>query len=207
MSMPVSLTTSIKSLMENFWRVEEPESPPEVFTDEGRCEHIFREQCVRLPSDRFTVPLPFRSSLSDDIFDGSRQVAVKRFESLERKLTADPQLRKLYIDFMREYVSLGHMSVATSPGVYYIPHHAVYRPDDSDKKLRVVFDASATCYRGTSLNSNLLPGPKLQQDIIDILTRFRVHRHAFTADVVKMYRQILILPEYQKYQHISNILS
>jgi len=121
LSMPVSLTTSIESLMENFWRVEEPESPPEVFTDEGRCEHIFREQCVRLPSGRFAVPLPFRSSLSD----GSRQVAVKRFESLERKLTADPQLRKLYIDFMREYISLGHMSVATSPGVYYIPHHAV----------------------------------------------------------------------------------
>lgn len=201
-SMPVSLTVSIEQLMDNFWRVEEPEPAPEVFTDEGRCERIFREQCVRLPSGRFSVPLPFRSSVSDNMFVGSRDIAIKRFESLERKLTADPDLSKLYIDFMREYISLGHMTVTSSPGVYYIPHHAVYRPDDGDKKLRVVFDASATSYRGPSLNNCLLPGPKLQQDIVDILTRFRVHRHAFTADVVKMYRQILILPEYRKYQHI-----
>lgn len=200
-SLPVSLM-SIEGLMENFWHVEEPVAAPESFTDEGRCESIFRAESVRLPSGRFSVPLPFRAPVSDDVFAGSRDVAVRRFESLERKLSGDHKLRQLYIDFMREYTSLGHMSVATMPGVYYIPHHAVYRPDDGDKKLRVVFDASATGFRGPSLNSNLLPGPKLQNDIVDILTRFRVYRHGFTADVVKMYRQILVLPEYRKYQYI-----
>lgn len=45
-SSPVSLTVSIEQLMENFWRVEEPEPAPEVFTDEGRCERIFREHNV-----------------------------------------------------------------------------------------------------------------------------------------------------------------
>lgn len=103
---------------------------------------------------------------------------------------------------MREYLALGHMSLATSPDAYYIPHHAVYRPEVDENKLRVVFDASAGTYRGPSLNSCLLPGPKLQQDIVDILTRFQVYRHAFTADIVKMYRQISVLPTYRKYQHI-----
>jgi len=200
-SLPVSLI-SIEGLMEKFWHVEEPVAAPESFTDERRCESIFRAESVRLPSGRFSVPLPFRAPVSDDVIVGSRDVAVRRFESLERKLAEDHKLRQLYIEFMREYTSLGYMSVATSPGVYYMPHHAVYRPDDGDKKLRVVFDASATGFRGPSLNSNLLPGPKLQNDIVDILTRFRIYRHAFTADVVKMYRQILILPEYRKFQYI-----
>jgi len=114
----------------------------------------------------------------------------------------NPKLISLYVQFMSEYISLGHMSVATSSGRYLIPHHAVYRPEVNDSKIRVVFDASAHGVRGPSLNQVLLPGPKLQQDIIDILTRFRVHRYAFTADICKMYRQVLILPEYRHYQHV-----
>ncbi|XP_025406837.1 uncharacterized protein LOC112680837 [Sipha flava] len=129
-------------------------------------------------------------------------MAVKRFESLERKLSADQTLRHLYREFMSEYLALGHMSIAKSPGQYFIPHHAVYRPDDGDSKIRVVFDASAHGPRGPSLNQCLHPGPKLQQDIIDVLTRFRIHKFAFTADICKMYRQILVLPEYRNLQHI-----
>ncbi|XP_022164008.1 uncharacterized protein LOC111029351 [Myzus persicae] len=198
----VSLTVSLEGLVERFWQVEEPEAAPVIFTDEGRCEQIFRDQHVRLPSGRFSVPLPFRAPVSADTFSGSRDLAVRRFESLERKLAKNPKLKSLYLQFMSEYRSLGHMSVAASPGRYLIPHHAVYRPEVNESKIRVVFDASAHGARGPSLNQALLPGPKLQQDIIDILTRFRVHRYAFTTDICKMYRQVLILPEYRQYQHV-----
>jgi hypothetical protein len=33
-------------------------------------------------------------------------------------------------------------------------------------------------------------GPKVQDDLFDILVRFRKHRMAFPADIAKMYRQI-----------------
>jgi len=56
-----------------------------------------------------------------DMFASSREVAVKRFKSLERKLAADRKLKLLYINFMHEYITFGHMSVASSPGAYYIP--------------------------------------------------------------------------------------
>ncbi|XP_025420515.1 uncharacterized protein LOC112690672 [Sipha flava] len=103
---------------------------------------------------------------------------------------------------MAEYLALGHMSVATTPGQYYIPHHAICKNDGADIKFRVVFDASAKGPTGMSLNRALLPGPKLQRDIVDILIRFCLFHHAFTADIYKMYRQILILPEFRAYQHI-----
>lgn len=43
--------------------------------------------------------------------------------------------------------------------VWYLPHHGVYHP--KKKKLRVVFDCAAR-YQGTSLNEQLLQGPKDQ---------------------------------------------
>lgn len=70
-------------------------------------------------------------------------------------------------------------------------------------KIRVVFDASAVTSDGTSLNNCLYQGPKLQQDIVDILTRFQVHRFAFNTDILcKMYRQVLVAAEYRPFQHI-----
>lgn len=199
---PVSLTTSVESLLDRFWRIEEPEAAPEDFTDEGRCESIFRDGCARSASGRFTVPFPFRHHVTPDVFSGSRDVALKRFEHLERKLSADHRLRDLYCKFMAEYIDLGHMSLTSSPGKYFIPHHAVYRPSDVDPKIRVVFDASAKSFTGSSLNMCLLPGPKLQRDVIDVLLLFRLPRHAFIADICKMYRQILITSEHRCYQHI-----
>jgi hypothetical protein len=139
-SLPVSLTASIKGLMAKFWYEEEPIAEPENFTDEGRCEAIFRDQYTRLPSGRFSVPLPFREPVSDSIFIGSRDTAVQRFESLKRKLSRDRKLRELYVNFMRDYISLGHMSIAaTSSGTFYIPHHAVYRPDIDNNKINYVW--------------------------------------------------------------------
>jgi len=199
-SLPVSMTASIEGIMERFWHVEEPENAPVTFTEEGCCEQIFRDEATRLTSGRFAVPLPFRAPA--ETFVGSREVATRRFDAIERKLSANPVLKSLYVNFMSEYIALGHMSVATSPGRYIIPHHAVYRPEVDPSKIRVVFDASARCLRGPSLNECLWPGPKLQQDIVDVLTRFRVHKYTFTTDICKMYRQILVLPEYREFQHV-----
>ena len=35
-------------------------------------------------------------------------------------------------------------------------------------------------------------GPKVQKDLFDILIRFRFHKVALSADIAKMYRQILL---------------
>lgn len=65
-----------------------------------------------------------------------------------------------------------------------------------------MFDASARSCRSPSLNGCLYSGPKLQQNIVDILIGFHVHKHVFTSDICKMYRQVLVLPQYRKYQHV-----
>ncbi|XP_043487517.1 uncharacterized protein LOC122514647 [Polistes fuscatus] len=69
-------------------------------------------------------------------------------------------------------------------------------------KLRVVFDASAKTSNGKSLNNVLMVGPTIQEDLFALLVRFRSHAIAITADIAKMYRQIIIDPRDRKYQTI-----
>ncbi|XP_060861829.1 uncharacterized protein LOC132938841 [Metopolophium dirhodum] len=167
-ALPVLLTVSIEEQMNKFWDIEEPEAAPDAFTDEGKCKSIFRNECVRLPSGRFSVPLPFRVPVLPTTFAGSRSMAVKRFESLEKKLLSNPQLQTLYTNFMDDYLALGHMSVVPTPGHYFVPHHTIYKADDGDAKIRVVFDASARCSAGPSLND--VPS-------IQVLPEYRKYQH------------------------------
>jgi hypothetical protein len=83
-----------------------------------------------------------------------------------------------------------------------MPHHAVLRSSSLTTKLRVVFDASAKSSNGTSLNDVLMNGGIVQDDLVSIVLRFRLHEYVMTADIEKMYRQILIDPAHRNYQRI-----
>jgi hypothetical protein len=89
-----------------------------------------------------------------------------------------------------------------NPDCYYLPHHAVYKNSLDSKKIRVVFDASAKSNNGKSLNDNILVGQQLQQDLLEILIRFRTHQYVLNADITKMYRQIKISEHDKDYQRI-----
>ena len=76
------------------------------------------------------------------------------------------------------------------------------RETSATTKLRVVFDASAKSSSGKSLNDVLSVGPTVQDNLLDILLRFRLHKIAFTAGVQKMSRQILVDPRDRDFQRI-----
>lgn len=75
---------------------------------------------------------------------------------------------------------------------FYLPHHPDFKETSATTKLRVVFDGSCKSDSGISLNDILLVGPVVQSDLISILLKFRTFKYVFTADIEKMYRQILI---------------
>ncbi|XP_050440079.1 uncharacterized protein LOC126845475 [Adelges cooleyi] len=210
-------SVKLDDLMRSFWAIEEAATPIESITEEQRCEEWFSKTTTRANDGRFCVALPFRDSVClpnsvNQPFDtvppyhglgNSRAVALKRFYNLEMRLIKDPALYAEYRAFMAEYAALGHMSPATQSGYYYIPHHAVVKRDGENiDKLRVVFDASAATSTGFSLNDVLLAGPKLQNDIFDILQKCRLKRYMLTADITKMYRQVLVRDSDRRYQYI-----
>ncbi|XP_049871172.1 uncharacterized protein LOC126370378 [Pectinophora gossypiella] len=192
--------------VKRLWELDSIPQSSHLSPDEQKCEDIFSNQHSRDTSGRYTVALPFKEGKENLTFPGSRDIALRRFHALERKLNSNPVLKEQYSEFMNDYLQSGHMNVVSpvdlTKGRYYIPHHCVLRPDSATTKLRVVFDASAKDMTGKSLNETLLIGPKLQTNILEILIRFRIHPVVFTSDVRQMYRQILVQEEDRDFQRI-----
>lgn len=108
---------------------------------------------------------------------------------------------------MEEYHRLGHMELVPEGSraalqLYYLPHHAAWKGDGENSKIRVVFNASCSSSSGVSLNDLLTPGPKLQTTLWSVLTRWRLFQIAFSTDIVKMSRQILVHPSDRDWQRI-----
>ena len=85
-------------------------------------------------------------------------------------LNANPELKHNYLKFMNENMELGHMEKVPAAEIdstvkYFLPHHAVLKPDSSTTKLRIVFDASAKTSTEVSLNDVLKVGSTVQQSL------------------------------------------
>ncbi|GFR09433.1 retrovirus-related Pol polyprotein from transposon 17.6, partial [Trichonephila clavata] len=200
------LSVNTDNLVKSFWELEFiPNSSP-LTREEKLCEIRFEEHRTRDNNGRYSVMLPFKPNRK--VLGDSREAALRRFLYLEKRLSSMPKIYSQYKEFMREYLSLGHMELILSIDSnvenqhYYIPHHFVINESSLTTKLRVVFDASAKTSSGVSLNDVLMNGPKTQEDLICILLRFRFHNIAVTADIKMMYRQVNIHPEDRDFQRI-----
>lgn len=191
---------NLNSFLRRFWELDSFEQHSSDSPDEQLCEQIFVKTHYR-SNNRYVVKIPINPRAPP--LGSSREVALKRFHMLEQRLQNNSQLREQYTEFMQEYEQLNHMKVADRPPepgqmVYYIPHHCV----SVTKKFRVVFDASCKSSTGISFNEIQLPGKKLQDNLSDLLMRFRIGAAAATADVRKMFRQVQIDPSQWDCQRI-----
>ncbi|XP_055928660.1 uncharacterized protein LOC129959793 [Argiope bruennichi] len=135
----------------------------------------------------------------------SKQIARNRLDSLIKRLNKNPQMKRLYSEFIEEYAALGHMERVMEDELpetnYFLPHHGVYREGSTSTPLRVVFNASSPSSNGVSLN-DLLGKGDVVEDIFELILRFRTHKFAFTFDIQKMFRQILVVPHQRDYLRI-----
>lgn len=194
----------LEEKLTKFWEIEEIPTKKFLSVEAKRCEEHFSENTYRNTEGNYTVRLPFnekKNKLTD-----SRSIALRRLFYLEKKFERDLNLKIEYCNFIREYEELNHLSLIKDKNLsdrgFYLPHHAVVKEDSSTTKLRVVFDGSAKTSSGVSLNDSLMVGPTLQSDLCTLVTRFRSHKIALTADIEKMYRQILVHPDDAEYQKI-----
>lgn len=188
-----------------FWHLEECSNSSRIMSsDERYCEDHFRNTYQKDSTGRFVVSIPFKKNVT--LLGESRQKALDRFKSTEKRLSKNTNLKKEYYEVMAEYINMGHMSKIDDEKddgrSYYLAHHAVIKATRLTTKVRVVFDASMKTDSGLSLNDVQYTGPSLQDDIFSILLRFRKYRYVMTGDISKMYRMILINKEQRRYQRI-----
>ncbi|GFX78363.1 integrase catalytic domain-containing protein [Trichonephila clavipes] len=199
---------SLDITVKKFFELESlPDDSKEITKSEEEiyCEEHFVSTYKRDKTGRFIVRLPIKEN-AETLLGYSKENAIKRLNGIWEKLNKNNTMGTLYKEFMNEYELLGHMEEIKNETLdkinYYIPHHSVYKPEKTSTPLRVVFDASAKTTSGFSLNSIILNGGIIQQDLFSIVSRFRKHEYAFSADIKKMYRQILVDPNQRDLQRI-----
>ncbi|XP_053686921.1 uncharacterized protein LOC128736463 [Sabethes cyaneus] len=197
---------NLEQALQRFWELETVEPCTLYSAEESQCENLYTATTTRESSGRYIVRLPLTHDPLVSLGE-SRSVAERRFLNLERRLERDPSVKESYHHFMREYETLHHMRRISDPvddsvPHSYLPHHPVFKESSTTTKTRVVFDASCKSSSGFSVNDKQLTGPVVQEDLLSIIMRFRIHSIAIVADIEKMYRQILLHPNDRPYQRI-----
>lgn len=197
----------LENKVERFWFQEELPYKENKYTQENEVESHFNSTVSKDTEGNFEVRLPFHDNFKTRL-GASYAIAVNRFQSLERKLLRNQDLREKYNKFMAEYTELGHMSEINFDNTnirgsnYFLPHHDVFKESSLTTKLRVVFDASSKTTSGVSLNDVLKIGPVIQDSLFFILLRFRVHSIVITADIAKMSRCVKVQKDDRAFQQI-----
>ncbi|XP_075163141.1 uncharacterized protein LOC142235769 [Haematobia irritans] len=208
---PEDETRLLHELIRKFWETEEVLSEPPPSKESEFCENFYKSTTIRREDGRYMVRLPFKQEFPQFVSLGSsRFMALAQYSRMERTLSRNPELHAQYEAVLNEYLKLGHMEEVSpcelsqndSFRSYYLPHHAVLRPEHKTTKLRIVFNASRKTKSGFSLNDVLYTGPTLQNDLTFVILNWRKYKYVFSGDIQKMYRQILVHPADRPFQRI-----
>jgi hypothetical protein len=133
------------------------------------------------------------------------EMAFTRLSSQEKSLKRKgPEVMKAYNRIIDDYAKKGYVKKVPKTDEkdqWYLPHFPVVREDKATTKVRIVYDAAAKP-EGKSLNCAVRPGPKLQREVTDVLTRFRRAPVALTGDISEMFLQVGLKETDRQYHKI-----
>lgn len=192
--------------VEKFWRSEEPPCTVIKNPADIECETLFASTTTRGADGKYVVRLPLIPG--HPRLGNSKEIALRRFLAVERRMARQPEYRAKYVEFMSEYLRLGHMAVSdfdinSNQEHYFLSHFGIFKKSGDMGKIRIVYNGSLeTSPDGVSLNMCLYSGERLQSDISRIINTFRLPRFVFCTDIKMMFRQTWIHPDDRKYQLI-----
>ena len=193
-------TETLDESVRRFWEIEEMNIETSELTTKEREILKQSKESLRITEGRYEVKLPWKGDIQASSVD--RSMIERRLNSLERKFNADHELKLEYEKIIHAHEAKNYIrrveNTDQEPGGWLLPHFPVVRRDKETTKVRIVFDAAARNYK-QCLNDFIETGPKLQNDLVDVLLRFRKHEVALISDVAEMYLQVSIYPEDRKY--------
>ncbi|XP_052062914.1 uncharacterized protein LOC127702663 [Mytilus californianus] len=181
-----------------FEKTRDDDKPGMSFEDKMFMKQMDNE-FVRDSEGSWVAPLPFR--VPRQSLPSNRQQALHRANMLDASLNRNLVKREHFLTFMSKILDNNHAELAPPldehEECWYLPLFGVYHPKKPDQ-IRGVFDSSAKC-NGVSLNSVLLTGPDLTNDLLGVLLRFRKEMVAVTADVQHMFHCFVVRKDHRNY--------
>ena len=179
-------------LVNRLWEVEEFREREELAPEEKYLLRLMEEKGTR-ENGQFVLPCTWKPGGERPPLN--KAGALSRLESLERsKYFRDANIRKSYAEGVQELEKENFITqVDAGEAKHYLAHFPILKPGSLTTSLRIVMDCSV------ALNKYLLSGPKLMNDVVSVLLRFRSRLVGFTGDVSKMFFRIKMLPEDKPY--------
>ena len=201
-------TSNLDSIVKQFWELDavgmQATTGDYLTPEEQRAEESTRQRLI-YANGRFMVGIPWRGGVREPNVVSNRQMAEHRLQSLLRSLDRRPGMRLRYSKVLQDYLDKAYIRKLTSEevdrcgtGQWYLPHFAVIREDKATTKVRVVFDAAAK-FNNVAINDLMLPGPKLQNNLVKILLQFCVEPVVLIADISEMFLQVSLADSDRKY--------
>ena len=168
----------------------------ELTVDQERAVRLFHEG-LEFRDGRYYAPLLW---IHDDVqMEDNYHRALSRDKSLCAKfaLKKNAEKKEQFIAGVRDFFTKGYATVLTAEEAMskdtdgpkrYLSIQPVWKQGGT--KCRPVFDASEKTKDGKSINNQLLPGPPILADLVEVLLRFRTRAVALVADIKGMFLAI-----------------
>ena len=199
MSAGKTIEEPLDELVQGFWKIEAEGTLPEQNEDSSLDQLAVQtmENSICHNGERYQIGLSWKPAkkLRNNFFS-----EVSQLKSLQKRLQNEPGLSQKYnqtlqTDLDKNFVKPVEMQAPPPESIWYLPHHPVTNPNKPGNVRRVANAASK--FRGESLNSNLLTGPDLLNNLVGVLLRFREHPVAVFSDIEGMFMQIAVTQEDQ----------
>ena len=181
-------------VLRKFWELESlgiKDKTGQALTPEEQAAVGQVSETLMFENGRYSIGIPWRDG--EPKLENNYEVALMRLKSQEKSLKKKgPEVTKAYNQIFEDYEKKGYIQRvprSKEENQWFLPHFPVIREDRATTKVRIVLDA-AVKHKGKSLNDTIRPGPKLQRELVDVLTRFRLAPVALSGDITEMFLQV-----------------
>ncbi len=165
--------------------------------------NILMSKRMKINKDgKIQAPLPFKGG-KDPIMPNNRDQVFKRTRRTLMNLKTKPAVLDTCLKSMQKSIDRGHVELVptdeleTKKGMSFcLPIFVA--PAKNGKNHRLVFDSRAE-FEGVSLNSTMQSGPQLENNLKDVLLRFREGPLGFMADAEAFFHSFAVEEKHKDY--------
>ena len=176
------------SLKENLQKIELKDEKLLPWREDDMARSLV-EPNIKVVNGRFEMPVPLKAELIETPPD-NYELSLKRTLSLRVSALKNPVLKQTLIDKFSELIEEGW--IESVDNVHFVlPKWNLPYFVTKQGKPRVVYDGAAT-FGGVCLNQAMLAGINFLNNLVEVLTRFRLGKFACMADLSKCFFQVAV---------------
>ena len=198
-------TERIANLLEAGFKHDElSDSPSTLTVEEEEARKRIQETLVYDEENQEYYASFLFKNPNGPILEDNYPAALGRWNKLVNRFKREPHIEENYDEKIQQMLDDGMIEEitdlsqdSTNENICYLAHHVVINQESLSTKYRVCLDPTLKMSHGESFNDQLLAGPKLQRDNVEILVPLRTEPIVLKGDVKQMFLRIKLRKDCQ----------